>query len=100
MQLHLLNLFIHKLGASTDDTRQMIDKIPTLKDDYEKLVNNITIKDIIKNLDPREKKVIVLRYYKEQTQANVGKILGITQVQVSRIEKKILNKMKDKLEAI
>lgn len=100
MQQYLLNLFILKVGTTTEDTRQVIDKISTVKDDYEKLVNNITIKEIIKDLDPREKRVILLRYYKEQTQANVGKILGITQVQVSRIEKKVLNKMRDKLEAI
>lgn len=100
MQQYLLNLFILKVGTTTEDTRQVIDKISTVKDDYEKLINNITIKEIIKDLDPREKRVILLRYYKEQTQANVGKILGITQVQVSRIEKKVLNKMRDKLEAI
>ena len=45
----------------------------------------------------KEKEVIMLRFYKEKTQSQVAKILGITQVQVSRIERRILNSMKLKL---
>ena len=78
----------------------LIDKISDNKDEYNKLVDEMTLKDIINNLDKKEKEVILLRFYKEQTQSQVGKILGITQVQVSRIEKKVLEKMKLKLEAV
>jgi len=46
---------------------------------------------------PRDKQVILLRYFKDKTQTDVAKILGISQVQVSRIEKKILGKMKAEL---
>ena len=53
---------------------------------------------MINNLEMRDKEIILLRYYKEKTQSQVAKILGITQVQVSRIERKILNKMKIGLE--
>ena len=56
-----------------------------------------TIKEMITNLEQREKEIILLRYYKNKTQTEVAKILGISQVQVSRIEKKILNSMKLKL---
>ena len=42
--------------------------------------------------------LIMLRYFKDKTQTEVAKILGISQVQVSRIEKKILNRMREKLE--
>jgi RNA polymerase sporulation-specific sigma factor len=48
-------------------------------------------------LNQKEKEIILLRYYKEKTQVQVSKILGISQVQVSRIERKILNSMKEKL---
>ena len=82
------------------DDRMLIDKISDNKDEYNKLVDEMTLKDIINNLDKKEKEVILLRFYKEQTQSQVGKILGITQVQVSRIEKKVLEKMKLKLEAV
>ena len=82
------------------DDRMLIDKISDNNDEYNKLVDEMTLKDIINNLDKKEKEVILLRFYKEQTQSQVGKILGITQVQVSRIEKKVLEKMKLKLEAV
>ena len=52
---------------------------------------------MIENLDERDRQLILLRYYKNKTQMEVSKILGISQVQVSRIEKKILNSMKLKL---
>ena len=78
----------------------LLEKISDNRDEYNNLVDKITLNELINNLDEREKKVVLLRYYKEQTQAQVGKILGITQVQVSRIEKKVLDKMKLKLEAV
>lgn len=61
------------------------------------ITNKITINKMINNLTPRDKEVILLRYYKDKTQTDVAKILGISQVQVSRIEKKILNQMKKEL---
>ena len=86
-------------GANSDD-RMIIEKIVEDKDEYNHLVNKITLNEIIDNLEEREKEVVLLRFYKEKTQSQVGKILGITQVQVSRIEKKVLEKMRLKLEAV
>ena len=57
----------------------------------------MTIKNLINELNDKEKEIIMLRYYKQKTQMQVSKILGITQVQVSRIERKVLDKMKKKL---
>ncbi len=82
------------------DERMLIEKIKDEKDDYKNLVDKITINELIENLEEKEKKVVILRFYKEQTQSQVGKVLGITQVQVSRIEKKVLEKMRLKLEAV
>ena len=86
-------------GADSDD-RMIIEKIADNKNEYNNLVDKITLSEIINKLDEKERKVILLRFYKEQTQSQVGKILGITQVQVSRIEKRVLEKMKLKLEAV
>jgi RNA polymerase sporulation-specific sigma factor len=83
--------------SKTDNTISIIDKISTGKDEENILVDKLVIKDLIDGLEDKEKQVILLRYYKEKTQTQVAKILGITQVQVSRIEKKILNSMKTKL---
>lgn len=75
----------------------LIDKISTGKNEEEIITNKIVIKELIDGLNKREKELIMLRFYKEKTQTQVAKILGITQVQVSRIERKILNSMKLKL---
>ena len=83
--------------SSDNDTRGLIEKISNNKDEVDLIVNKISIKQLIEDLDEKDKKVILLRYYKEKTQSQVAKILGISQVQVSRIEKKILSKMKLKL---
>lgn len=74
-----------------------IDKISSGVDESEQIANRISIKNLIENLEEREKKIILLRYYKNKTQMEVAKILGISQVQVSRIEKKVLSSMKLKL---
>ena len=57
----------------------------------------ILLKEIIDKLNTNDREVILLRFYKEKTQMQVAKILGISQVQVSRIEKKVLEKMRKQL---
>lgn len=91
---------IYSVEGQDTDERMLIEKITDEKNEYNQLVDKITLDEIINNLEEREKKVVILRFYKEQTQSQVGKILGITQVQVSRIEKKVLEKMRLKLEAV
>ena len=91
---------IYSNDKSSDDDRMLIEKISNEKDEYNQLVDKITLSQIINHLETREKEIILLRFYKGQTQSQVGKILGITQVQVSRIEKKVLEKMRTKLEVV
>lgn len=67
------------------------------KDKQEELLNHIVVKQLLSGLPEREKQIIVLRYYKEKTQTEVAKLLGISQVQVSRMEKKILLGMREKI---
>ena len=57
----------------------------------------VALNEMINKLKERDKKVIVLRFYKEKTQTQVAEILGISQVQVSRIERRILKELKEKL---
>ena len=63
------------------------------------IIDRITLMQILNTLEPREKQIIVLRYFKEKTQAQIASMLGISQVQVSRLEKKILKKLKEKIMA-
>ena len=74
-----------------------ITKISTNKDEIGNTINKICIQELIKHLKDREKEIIILRYYKGKTQSEVAQKLGITQVQVSRIEKKVLNEMRNKI---
>lgn len=75
----------------------ILDKISSNINESNKVVDKICITQLIDTLEEREKQLILLRYFKGQTQSEVAKVLGITQVQVSRIEKKVLNSMKLKL---
>ena len=61
------------------------------------IAERLTLNKLIEELNEQEKNIVVLRYFKEQTQSQVAKKLGISQVQVSRIEKRILIQMKNKL---
>ena len=81
----------------TDKTISVIEQLSTGKDEETEITNRMTIKKLISELKDKEKEVILPRYYKGKTQMQVSKILGITQVQVSRIERKVLDNMKRKL---
>ncbi|AIC94206.1 MULTISPECIES: RNA polymerase sporulation sigma factor SigF [Shouchella] len=60
-----------------------------------KWFDKIALKEAIRDLEERERLIVYLRYYKDQTQSEVAERLGISQVQVSRLEKKILDQMKE-----
>lgn len=63
----------------------------------EEMFENIALKDALKNLEERDKMIILMRYFRDKTQSEIAKELNISQVQVSRLEMKILNKMREKL---
>lgn len=72
----------------------LIDKISLDNNEHEDMIDNILLKEILSTLEPRDRQVIILRYFKDKTQTEVAKRLGISQVQVSRIEKRIIEDMK------
>lgn len=74
-----------------------LSKINVQKDETNLLIDRLCLNKLIKDLEERDRKLILLRYYKEKTQTEVARILGITQVQVSRLEKKILQNMRSKI---
>ncbi len=75
----------------------LIETLSNNRNEEEMITNKLVIRQLIENLEERDKEIILLRFYKEKTQAQVAKILGITQVQVSRVERKILGNMRNKL---
>lgn len=89
------------LYAKSDDGksegRAAVDKIECKIDYQEKIENRIMLSEAFAGIDEREKLIIYMRYFKQRTQSEIAGILGISQVQVSRIEKKVLLKMREKL---
>lgn len=80
-----------------EDGESKISKISNQKDETNNLIDKLCIEELINKLETRDKKIILLRYYKGKTQTEVAKLLGITQVQVSRLEKRILSEMREKI---
>lgn len=76
----------------------MVDQLADEKQNEQDMVlNHLMVKQLIGDLPLKEQKIIRLRYYQEKTQTEVAKALGISQVQVSRLEKKILLDMRQKM---
>ena len=75
----------------------LVDKLAASKESSysETLVNRLMLEQLIDGLSEMERELITLRYYEEKTQVQVAERLGISQVQVSRMEKKILLRMRD-----
>ena len=72
-----------------------VDKISQKgESEEEKVVENILLKEVLGKLEKRERQIIMLRYFEDRTQSEIGELLNISQVQVSRIEKKVLSKLK------
>ena len=79
-----------------DSGSYLIDNIKTV-DRTEDVIDKIMLTDLIEGLNERDKKIILLRYYRDKTQSEVAAILGVSQVQVSRLESRILAYLKEKL---
>ncbi|GAA0416295.1 MAG: RNA polymerase sporulation sigma factor SigF [Bacillota bacterium] len=83
---------IHETVFENDgDPITLLDQI---SDQDSKWFEKLTLQEAIRGLSERERLIVYLRYYKDQTQSEVADRLGISQVQVSRLEKKILHEMK------
>lgn len=73
----------------------LADKIADEKDEQEEIINQIVVDELLSNLEETESKIIRLRYYENKTQTEIADEIGISQVQVSRMEKRILVKMRN-----
>lgn len=86
---------IYQAAYKSDDREMLlIDRIPGNKDEHEILTNHIVLQELMEKMDERDRLLIRLRYFENKTQTEVAGVMGISQVQVSRQEKKILLKMR------
>ena len=75
----------------------LADKLASPAEETEEVLNHMFLKELLASLNKEERRLIYLRYFAERTQSQVGEELGISQVQVSRMEKKILKSMREQI---
>ncbi len=79
--------------------RELIETL-SASDDQEDMLDRLLLRGAIEELPERDKKIIVLRYFRDMTQSEVAEKIGVSQVQVSRIESRIIKEFREKLAAI
>lgn len=84
------------LDKESNNGQVILDKLVNF-DEVSALIDKMVLIDALKELNDKDRKLIMLRYYRDKTQSEVAQILNVSQVQVSRLENKILAKMKSRL---
>lgn len=82
--------------GSDDKKVELVDKLPS-NEREDDMVDKILLRSMIEKLPERERKVIIMRYYRDNTQSEIAEALGVSQVQISRIENKIIKQFKSQI---
>lgn len=86
------------LDVSDGDGKQMsLEEKVSDENPFDNVVDNMVLYDAISKLSEREKKIVMLRYFRDKTQKEVASVLGVSQVQISRLENKIIEKIRNNL---
>ncbi len=93
-----LSLYDKQEDDDSDNSPELLEKIGDNSREEEKMIDKIMLRGLIDELPLREQKIILLRFFRDKTQSETAKVLGISQVQVSRLESKIISKLKQKIE--
>lgn len=91
-----VSLYTEIEGEKSSNSSLLVDKI-AIKDESDEFLSHLAIKDVLKSLSKQDKLIVGLRYFRDKTQSEVASLLKVSQVQVSRLENKILSKIKNKL---
>lgn len=75
----------------------LLDRIESQKEGMQELLNRVVLEQLLSELSDTERRLIIMRYMQDKTQSEVARVLGVSQVQVSRLEKRILKQMREKL---
>ena len=88
----------HSLSdAVGDDGTELEDLLPSGDDELDSLTDRLALKEAIRSLPPRQREIIVLRYFRDMSQQQTADLLGLTQVKISREEKKIFEILRQSL---
>ena len=85
------------VGKEDDGNGCLLDKLAEKSSENEKVLDKIVVKELLSGLGRQEQEIIIRRYFENQTQTKIAEDLHISQVQVSRLEKKILPQLREKL---
>lgn len=80
-----------------DGKQRELIEVLSAEDDQDDLLDKMLLRGAIENLSKRDRKIIVLRYFRDMTQSEVAEKIGVSQVQVSRIENRIIKEFREKL---
>jgi len=75
----------------------LLDRMESPKEGMQELLNRVVLEQLLDELPDTERRLIIMRYLQDKTQSEVARVLGVSQVQVSRLEKRILKQMREKL---
>ena len=85
------------LDDDSSNSQFLIDRFMQAGENDDSVIDNISLKEALSSLDERDKKIVLLRFFRDKTQSEIASVLNISQVQVSRLECKIIEKMREKL---
>lgn len=88
---------LYKTVGSEEQGMCLMDKLCDEREEQEQLMNRMVLKQLLEQLSDKERDIIIRRYFENQTQSRIAADLEISQVQVSRLEKKILRRMREYL---
>ena len=89
---------IYEPAYGADSDALVMDVVPMREEDLSGALDRVVLKELLGKLQPRERAIIMMRYFMDKTQSETAAALGISQVQVSRLETRILSGMKARLE--
>ena len=83
-----------EMNPGSENPVKTIDRVADESHHPDSQINRILVKELLSTLEPRERQIIVMRYFQEKTQSEIAAAIGVSQVQISRLESKILGKMR------
>ena len=85
------------IGQGDGHDMELIERLENNIDENEYVINKIVVQNMMDTLEGRERQIVWMRYFENMTQVTIAKKLGMTQVQVSRLEKKILKRLRESI---
>lgn len=89
------HISIYEPAFSEDSDPLVIDRMTGEEGGEEQALNRVMLKELLGTLDARERRIILLRYFSDKTQSEIASLLGVSQVQISRLENRILRKLRE-----